>query len=210
MAQKKLNQPPAYTAQDVFKCAVMFDYSARVLINRAERDLLKFRDSLPQEQREMPTINVPFFNSHAALGGTIYSAFATELYFKCLIRLDKNAEPPMGHSLLKLFDEDLERERQIRIRDEYRNQVDKYKSVWKEHSIMPFTKDRDGFDQELFIVSDVFTRWRYPYEISADNPAHLGDASFICFAVLNVVIEGQPSWREHAQILESESIFQTH
>jgi hypothetical protein len=125
------------------------------------------------------------------------SAFALELYLKCLIRMEKKAYQ-LNHNLERLYNIlGIRNRRKIR-RHFYENDTQVRSYVEREYADQAKPID-DLFDFCLSASSKAFVQMRYAFE--GGIPQHkgwLGDAIIEC--ARKVILEKHPDWEEYQQL----------
>jgi hypothetical protein len=185
MSKKGPPKPASYEASAVFMAGVRYDYASRVLAWECGNRILSgdLNQTLP-----------------AMLPQIVLSAFAIELYFKCLIVLDSGNEPRREHALTELF-VDLASDRQTSIRKWF---YFTHNSV-KELIDLARVYGSSDFESSLALASRIFDRWRYCYELPEDTPMALTEP--ILRAACETILEARPDWRPHAESLSTRPRF---
>jgi len=124
-------------------------------------------------------------------------AFATELYFKALITLETGQNAPIEHRLTRLY-HCLSRERQLRMRQLFEEQIDSNPAFKEQHEKARAIMKAQGvttvprtFEATLNASSKGFEQLRYGYR-PGQGFEWLGVD--ICNAILAVILEVHPEW----------------
>ena len=142
-----------------------------------------------------------------ALSSVVIYAFAVEVYFKCLIRLETGANPRFEHRLIELFG-DLSANTQARIRQEYNRLYATDPALQTLASIKhpSIPSNHFDFDKTLDDASELFFRFRYFYEPfqKVTNPEVIG------MATRTIILQDHPDWLSRAKYLETLPTFHVH
>jgi HEPN domain-containing protein len=134
----------------------------------------------------------------------VCSAFALELYFKCLIRLGRKSfgnehDLQILFSLIGLRQQSKIRRRWQQIYLEIvKNDLDKAYSNTRRR--IP----EATFDNALAMSKNAFTRMRYAYEGIDPDTGWIGDGILDC--TRNRILEMHPGWERMRQIYPTDSI----
>lgn len=149
------------TLAAIFRQAADFEFSAMILQAHANERMGRW-ESLSEEQRRFPTWAPTIVNS----------AFALELYLKCLLLID--GKTSRGHKLATLYSQ-LSQSRRQQIHDGFEK-----------------TKPKDCATftvvQILLVANKAFEMWRYAHEGTVC--AYFGGA--VCVTVRKVIVEIKP------------------
>jgi hypothetical protein len=170
--------------EEMFRAAKSFEYSAEQL----ER-------MIPESANGKPLFPI---SSPTSLPSIVCAAFATELYLKCLLRIEKNkGELKRGHEYKDLFDE-LSPASQAKIRQEYDELV---ASSSDRSPVLEDVQNQNLFDFEEMLAQsgEAFEAYRYYYEPSKNHPDFVG--ILLLKAVRKVILELRPDFGEIAAVL---------
>ena len=125
-------------------------------------------------------------------------AFATELYFKALIAIEKG-KAPHGHDLSNLFRQ-VSKNRQLRVRQLFNEQTKAPAIMESRKNHAAFMEARGialkplTFDAALEASAKGFEQLRYGYEL---RPGFEWMGAHICNAIVGVILEIHPDWLNH-------------
>lgn len=119
----------------------------------------------------------------------VNSAFAVEVYLKCVLLVEGKAAP-REHSLKKLF-ADLDRTHQSRIKKLFDESVGRNRYAKRIQAADPAFTYRLG--AVLNATSDAFEEWRYLYEVRPKTRIFYGLAE-LKEAIERLIIELKPEW----------------
>jgi HEPN domain-containing protein len=169
---------------EIFLIAEQFYWSG-ILAARVIRDAAAGDQHLQRYTHGLP-------NMDSAANAS--SAFALELYFKCLIRIGKK-RPERSHNLVELFSK-IAKRHQIAIRRYFnKNSSDVRKYLEREFSGRAIPEPL--FDYVLTNSKDAFERMRYAYEGHPPDTGWL--ASDILHGARGQILSMYPNWENARQ-----------
>jgi hypothetical protein len=160
----------AHNPKDIFNSADNFDLAAKVLES--------YNKNLFNSASVGEEIRIPF------IPGVVLSAFALELYLKCILAIEGNEEK--GHNHSKLFSQ-ISQKAQDDIKSAYKIQRQSQNAINDEQDLREYIPEQEfDFDSVLRDCGDAFTSFRYVYE-SFGNDERLKKLKWLSDRIITVV-----------------------
>ena len=171
---------------DIFIVAEQFRFAGKLATLVTHHPSLKISQLAFAHDQNLPTATM------------VCAAFSLELYFKCLIRMEKKPYQT-GHDLKKLFDF-LGRRNQTKIKKYWNaNSSTVISDVQRESIAIGSQIPEVNFDYCLSVSKDAFNLMRYMYESGIPPGAGwLGDV--IVEGARQTILDRHPEWEHKRQV----------
>jgi hypothetical protein len=129
----------------------------------------------------------------------VISAFACELYFKCMLTIEKKSDPPRIHHLDRLFTM-LSADLQQKIERRWDAYVENSKmiGVLLADTELNLTREAFWLVTVLWQARKAFEEWRYVFEEEPQNG--FGAVTNLLFILREILIEMNPPWGEFKRV----------
>lgn len=180
-------------AEDVFKQAIRFDYSADLLVNHAIHQWQASRhpaidrwiDDNGNARMSVPGALLP---PATLIVSFVCEAFCVELFLKTIMAIE-NIALPQKHELSDLFQ---------RLPQSWKDEIEKhYATIMADKTFSAFRHPDDsppgGIEFPLAKAAKAFVQWRYFYEGSP--PGHYLAVPIV--AIRTAILAAKPDWKQY-------------
>jgi hypothetical protein len=196
LAKKATGKPaqPPPDPEQLFRHALGFDYAGEILASVTAANLVALAKSstrkIKKGSSKSVTVSVPrdkLSQIPPAIPMVVVQAFATEIYLKCVLLLNK-AKLPRIHELLDLY-RLLRPDQQIRMEELYNQEAQTDPAFQTLRTIAPATAFTLVY--ALTEMNKAFETWRYAYE----TPLETSFLGHPWKATGRLILEMRPDWQ---------------